>query len=70
MCKLFAMTIIVLNETTLRQARLSIIDVLTNFAEQSFIYNQKALELLKQIKVSEKLIAAVERTLEKDKTGR
>jgi hypothetical protein len=42
--------------------------VLTNFAPRRFIFNQKALELLRKMKLSERLIAAVEGTLEKDKT--
>jgi len=62
------MTTTALNETTAKKDRLSIRDVLTNFAPRRFICNQNALELLKQMKVSEKLIATVEKTLEKDKT--
>jgi len=54
--------------TTAKKDRLSIIDVLTNFAPRCFIFNQKALELLRQMKVSKKLIAAVEGILEFDKT--
>lgn len=54
--------------TTAKKDRLSIIDVLTNFAPRRFICNQKALELLGQMKISEKLLVAVEKTLEFDKT--
>lgn len=54
--------------TTAKKDRLSIIDVLTNFAKRRFLCNQEALELLKQMKVSEKLIGMVLKTLEKDKT--
>lgn len=53
--------------TTAKKDRLSIIDVLTNFAPRCFLYNQEALELLRQMKVSEKLIGMVLKTLEKDK---
>jgi hypothetical protein len=53
--------------TTAKKDRLSIIDVLTNFAPRRFLYNQEALELLRQMKVSEKLIDMVLKTLEKDK---
>jgi len=53
--------------TTLRQDRLSIIDVLTNFAPRSFLCHQETLELLRQMKVSEKLIEIVLKTLETDK---
>ncbi len=54
--------------TTAKKDRLTIIDVLTNFAPRQFIYNQKALELLREMKLSEKLMVAVEQTLEKNKT--
>jgi len=54
--------------TTPKKDRLSILDVLTNFAERRFIYNQKALELLEQMTISKKLMVVVEKTLEKNKT--
>jgi len=53
--------------TTLRQDRLSIIDVLTNFAPRRLDCNQEALDRRRQMKVSEKLIETVLKTLEKDK---
>ena len=57
-----------LNETTAKKDRLSVIDVLTNFVPRRFICNQKTLELLGQMKISKKLLVAVEKTLEFDKT--
>lgn len=53
--------------TTAKKDRLSIIDVLTNFAPRRFLCNQEALELLRQMKVSEKLIEKVLKTLKTDK---
>lgn len=53
--------------TTAKKDRLSIIDVFTNFAPRRFLCNQEALELLRQMKVSEKIIEKVLKTLEKDK---
>ena len=52
--------------TTAKKDRLSIIDVLTNFAPRRFLYNQEALELLKQMKAPQKLIDVVSQTLEKN----
>ena len=52
--------------TTAKKDRLSIIDVLTNFAPRRFLYNQKTLDLLRQMRVSEKLLTTVEETLEID----
>jgi len=42
--------------TTAKKDRLSIIDVLTNFAPRRFVCNEEALKLLRKMKVSEKLI--------------
>lgn len=50
--------------TTAKKDRLSIIDVLTNFAPRSFLWNQEALDLLEQMKVSKKTIEKVSQTLE------
>jgi hypothetical protein len=67
--------------TTAKKDRLTIIDVLTNFAPRQFICNPKAFEdkvffqktlssksLLREMKLSEKIRVAVEKTLEVDKT--
>jgi hypothetical protein len=50
--------------TTAKKDRLSIIDVLTNFAPRKFLYNQEALDLLVQMKVSQKTIEKISQTLE------
>ncbi|MDM8559068.1 hypothetical protein [Candidatus Parabeggiatoa sp. HSG14] len=52
--------------TTAKKDRLSIIDVLTNFAPRSFLCNQEALELLTQMKLPQKHIDVVSQTLEKN----
>ena len=52
--------------TTAKKDRLSIIDILTNFATRKFLYNFEALELLKQTKSPQKLIDEVSQTLEKN----
>lgn len=52
--------------TTAKKDRLSIIDVLTNFAPRRFLYNQEALELLKQMKSPKKLIDEISQTLERN----
>ncbi len=53
--------------TTAKKDRLTIIDVLTNFAPRQFICNQKAKSLLQEMKLSEKIRVAVEKTLEEEK---
>ena len=45
--------------TTAKKDRLSIIDVLTNFAPRKFLYNQEALELFVQMKIPQKHIDAL-----------
>ncbi len=51
--------------TTERKDRLSVLDVLRNFAPRRFLFNSETLELLEQFRVSRKLIARVD-SLEKD----
>lgn len=50
--------------TTAKKDRLSIIDVLTNFAPRRFVCNEEALELLRKMKVPEKLIENVLKNIE------
>ncbi len=52
--------------TTERKDRLSVLDVLRNFAPRRFLFNTEAIELLRQFGLSQKFIARVDR-LEKDK---
>jgi hypothetical protein len=52
--------------TTAKKDRLSIIDVLTNFAPRRFLCNQEALELFTQTKVPQKLIAQILQTIEQN----
>lgn len=52
--------------TTAKKDRLSVIDVLTNFAPRGFLYNQEAWELLRQMKVSEKWVGMVLKTVKTD----
>jgi hypothetical protein len=52
--------------TTAKKDRLSIIDVLTNFAPRGFLCNQEALELLEQIKFPKKLIDVVLQNVEQN----
>lgn len=51
--------------TTEHKDRLSVLDVLRNFAPRRFVFNSETLELLEQFGVSQKLIARVE-SLAKD----
>lgn len=51
--------------TTERKDRLSVLDVLRNFAPRRFLFNSETLELLEQFGLSQKLIAGVD-SLEKD----
>jgi hypothetical protein len=51
--------------TTEHKDRLSVLDVLRNFAPRRFLFNSETLELLEQFRVSQKLIARVD-GLEKD----
>jgi hypothetical protein len=51
---------------TERKDRVSVLDVLRNFAPRRFIFNTETIELLKQFGLSKKFIARVDR-LEKDK---
>lgn len=52
--------------TTAKKDRLSIIDVLTNFAPRQFLYNQEASKLLEQMKVSKKLIETLAQKVEQN----
>jgi hypothetical protein len=51
--------------TTERKDRLSVLDVLRNFAPRRFLFNSETLELLEQFRLSQKLICRVA-SLEKD----
>jgi len=51
--------------TTARKDRLSVLDVLRNFAPRRFLFNSETLELLEQFRLSQQLIARVD-GLEKD----
>lgn len=51
--------------TTERKDRLSVLDVLRNFAPRRFLFNSETMQLLEQFHLSQKLIARVD-SLEKD----
>ena len=51
--------------TTEHKDRLSVLDVLRNFAPRRFLFNSETMELLEQFRVSQKLIAGLD-SLEKD----
>ena len=42
--------------TTVKKNRLTILDILRNFESRSFVFNKETFELLKQLKISQKLI--------------
>jgi len=53
--------------TTPRKDRLTILDILRNFESRSFVFNDETFDLLKQLRVSQKVIAKVEEVTERDK---
>lgn len=53
--------------TTPKKDRLTILDILRNFESRSFVFNDGTFDLLKQLRVSQKLIGKVEVLAERDK---
>lgn len=53
--------------TTPKKDRLTILDILRNFESRSFVFNDETFDLLKQLKVSRKLIRRVKEATERDK---
>jgi len=54
--------------TTQRKDRLTVLDVLMNFAPREFLYNSEAISLLDSFKLAKKTRQAVDEALEKDMT--
>ena len=52
--------------TTQRKDRLTVLDVLMNFAPRQFLYNSEAISLLDSFKLAKKTRQAIDETLEKD----
>jgi len=53
--------------TTAKKNRLTILDILRKFESRSFVFNQETFELLKQLKISQKLINKLLNETEQDK---
>ncbi len=53
--------------TTQRKDRLTVLDVLMNFAPRQFLYNSEAISLLNSFKLAKKTRQAIDETLEKDR---
>jgi hypothetical protein len=53
--------------TTPKKDRLTILDILRNFESRSFVFNDETFDLLKQLRVSQKLIGKLEVLAERDK---
>ena len=53
--------------TTPKKNRLTVLDVFRNFAPRKFLYNQEAIELLKNFNLSQKMQNKVDKIFEKDK---
>jgi len=53
--------------TTPRKDRLTVLDVLMNFAPRQFLYNSEAISLLDSFKLAKKTRQAIDETLEKDR---
>ena len=53
--------------TTERKDRLTILDILRNFESRSFVFNNETFDLLKQLRVSKKLLVKVEKLAPGDK---
>jgi len=53
--------------TTPKKDRLTILDILRNFESRSFTFNDETFDLLKQLKVSQKLIGKVKEVTERDR---
>ncbi len=52
--------------TTQRKDRLTVLDVLRNFAPREFLYNSEAISLLDSFKLAKKIRQAIDQQLEKD----